>query len=179
MVVAVTSPVALDAKAAENVLHRLISKPDKASPELLKHPHISTHSSWHLWLPPHFNTSLDLRYVDKQQVKDKVVVRKWKEWRQGSSFCFNEGAIIYDRDVSACRTWGEKLDAIDFYVVVGKTRPVKSLRLPSGTGRLGRLTRDPGLVAYRIYVPNGRGSSIEDENIVTQDGFVRFAISGI
>ena len=102
-----TLSVAPDAKAAKQALDVLISMNIKGGKTLLKDPDAASHSSWHLWLPRHFNTSLDLKYIWRQQVKNKEVVRKWKEWAQGSSFCFNEGAIIYDRDVSEMETWGE------------------------------------------------------------------------
>lgn len=171
---------AQDAKVAEVALDRLLSKSGKGGKVLLKDPHSSTHSSWHLWLPPHFNTSLDLRLLWRQQTKNKEVVRKWKEWAQGSIFCFNEGAIIYDRDVTGLETWGDKLDAIDFYVVIGQSRPV-TMRSGSNlkAGFDDGANRDPGLVSFRIYTPTtNHGSAIEQEHTVTQDCFVRFAISG-
>ena len=127
-----TLSIAQDAKAAEEALDLLISKHSKnskGSKTLLKDPDESSHASWHLWLPPHFNTSLDLRYIWRQQTKNKEVVRKCKEWTQGCNFCLNEGAIIYDRDISSLETWGDKLDAIGFYVVLGPTQPV-TLRSP-------------------------------------------------
>ncbi|MCP9888904.1 hypothetical protein KBY96_13310, partial [Cyanobium sp. ATX 6A2] len=77
-------------------------------------------------------------------------------------------------------TWGDKLDAIDFYVVIGQSRPV-SLRSGSNlkAGVDDSANRDPGLVNFKIYKPTtNHGSVIEQEHTVTQDGFVRFAISG-
>jgi len=175
-----TLTIAQNAKKAEEVLDLLLAKNSKASQVLLKDPDSATHASWHLWLPPHFNASLDLRYIWKQQVKNKEVVRKWKEWTQGANFSFNEGAVIYDRDVSHLETWGDKLDAIDFYVVVGQTRPVSSRpssSLESYTE--DGLNRDPGSVSFRIYLPTStHGSAVAHEHIVTQDQFVRYAICG-
>ena len=178
-----TLSIADSAQAAEEILELLIMTRNKACRTLLKDPDDATHSSWHLWLPPHFNTSLDLRFIGRQQVKDKVIVCKWKEWAQGSSFCFNEGAIIYDRDVSGLSTWGDKLKAIDFYVVIGATEPV-SLRTISGVEASNEsagyaVDRYPGSVAFNIYVPSeGIGSILSSEHTVTQDEFVRFAITG-
>lgn len=178
-----TLSIAQDARAAEETLDLLISKNSRGCKTLLKDPDAATDGSWHLWLPPHFNTSLDLRYIWRQKTKNKEVVRKWKEWVQGSNFCFNEGAIIYDRDVSSLETWGDKLDAIDFYVVLGPSQPV-SLRASSASeatmdDSLGRADRNPGSVNFRIFVPTtDHRSIISREHTVTQDQFVRYAISG-
>jgi hypothetical protein len=178
-----TLSIAQDAKAAEGTLDLLISKSGRGSKILIKDPSTPSHYSWHLWLPAHFNTSLDLRYIWRQQTKDKVVVRKWKEWAQGANFCFNEGSIIYDRDVSSLATWGDKLNAIDFYVVLGQTRPV-SIRSGAASDAAedaspGRAVRHPGFVNFRILVPtNDHRSIIASEHTVTQDQFVRYAISG-
>ena len=165
---------------AEATLAKLISLSGKSSPILLKNPALPTPPSWHLWLPPHFNAALDLRFIWKQQVRDKEIVRKWKEWAQGSNFCFNEGAIIYDRDVSMLKTWGEKLDAIDFFVDLGATKPVSlKTALDPATGS-NTVVRNPGSVKYKIYRPGPNYSSIASEEVtVTQDEFVRFAISGL
>lgn len=165
---------------AEENLDLLLSKSGKAGKALLKDPHTATHSSWHLWLPVHFNASLDLRFTRRQQTKNNEVIRKWKEWSQGTSFCFNEGAIIYDRDVTELETWGEKLDAIDFYVVLGPTKPV-TLRSGSNssTEAADSANRDPGSVNFMIYMPtDNHGSVVSHEHTVTQDHFVRYAISG-
>jgi len=169
-----------DARMAEETLDLLLAKSSKAGKVLLKDPHAATHPSWHLWLPAHFNTSLDLQFTWRQQTRNKEVVRKWKEWSQGSSFCFNEGAIIYDRDVTGLETWGEKLDAIDFYVVIGPSRPV-TLRPGSNfsTEAADSANRDPGSVNFKIYIPtSNHGSVIAQEHTVTQDYFVRYAILG-
>lgn len=165
---------------AEKTLSLLLEKNSQGGKTLLKDPHSSTHPSWHLWLPSHFNTSLGLRFVQRQQTKNKGVVRKWKEWAQGSSFCFNEGAIIYDRDVTSLETWGDKLDAIDFFVDIGPTRPVSLRSSSSLESSLDEgLSRDPGSVHFRIYVPTSdHGIVIAHEYTVTQDQFVRYAISG-
>jgi hypothetical protein len=107
--------VAQDADTAERLLDHLISANSKGSQALLKDLHGASHTSSHLWLPPHFN----IRYISRQQVKNKEVLRKWKDWAQDSNFCFNEGAIIYDRDVSSLESWGDKLDVIDFSILMG------------------------------------------------------------
>ena len=178
-----TLSLAPDAKAAEQALDVLISTSSKGSRSLLKDPDAASHDSWHLWLPPHFNTSLDLRYIWRQQVKNKEVVRKWKEWAQGSSFCFNEGAIIYDRDVSSLETWGDKLDAIDFYIALGATQPVSLRAITASEAStdegLGRVQRHPGSVNFKVFVPTSdHKSTLSYEHTVTQDQFVRYAISG-
>lgn len=176
---AATASIAQDAKIAEQVLDSLISRSGRSSPVLIKDPHEATHASWHLWLPPHFNTSLDLRHIWKQQVKDKKVVREWKEWIQGGNFCFNEGAIIYDRDVSKCETWGGILELIDFYVVIGETKGVTVRKYKDQETGSRKVERSSGLVTYKVYHPDqGCNSILSSEHTVTQDEFVRFAISG-
>lgn len=176
---AVTTTIAESAKMAEETLGKLISRSGKSSPILLKDPATPTPPGWHLWLPSHFNTALDLRFIWKQQVKNKEIVRKWKEWVQGSNFCFHEGSIIYDRDVSLLETWGDKLDAIDFYVNLGVTRPVALKTSVDPVTGLTKVSRDPGSVHCRIYRPIPSHSSVLSEEVtVTQDEFVRFAISG-
>jgi hypothetical protein len=165
---------------AERTLDLLLVQDSEASKVLLKDPHAATHSSWHLWLPPHFNASLDLRFIWRQQVKNKEIVSKWKEWSQGSSFCFNEGAIIYDRDVSGLETWGEKLDTIDFYVVIGHSKPAisqpgRDLSLEDSNST----NRNQGSVNIKIYMPTSdHGSVLSGEYTVTQEQFVLYAISG-
>jgi hypothetical protein len=182
-VAAATRSVAQDAKTAEQLLDLLISANSKGSQALLKDPQGASHTSWHLWLPPHFNTSLDIRYTSRQQVKNKEVIRKWRDWAQGSNFYFNEGAIIYDRDVSSLETWGDKLDTIDFYIVLGPTQPVSFRGNPGyaasaddGTPGTGR---NPGSVNFKVYVPTSDHRSIvSEEHDVSQDQFVRYAITG-
>lgn len=149
---------------------------------LMKDPYGSSHSSWHLWLPPHFNNSLGMQYVQRQKQRDKKVVARWSEWIQGSNFCFNEGAIIYDRDVSNLTTWDDRLKAIDFYVVLGPTQPVSyrtsGSNVPSDKAS-GNPRRNPGSVKFKVYVPTGGSSSSpSEEHSVSQDQFVRYAITG-
>lgn len=180
---AATSSVAQDANTAEHLLELLISANSKGIKALLKDPHGASHTSWHLWLPPHFNTSLDIRYISRQQVKNKEVIRKWKDWAQGSSFCFNEGAIVYNRDVSGLDTWGDKLDVIDFYIVLGPTQPVSFRGKPgydaSADDGTPGARRNPGSVNFTVYVPTSDHRSIVTEvHTVSQDQFVRYAITG-
>lgn len=172
---------AVDAAEAEKALDMLISGSSKTAKKLLKSPSAPTPPSWHLCLPSHFNTALGLKFSHKQKVKDKQVTDRWKEWVQSGNFDFNEGSIIYDKDVYGLKTWGEKLAVIKSYVVIGKTRPV-SLRIFNDEAiGFKKSTRDSGLVTFKIYVPDPDSSlkSIcKTEITATQDEFVRFAISG-
>ena len=169
--------IAEDATMAKKLLDRLTSSKGRNSRTLLKDPAIATPPSWHLWLPPHFNTALDLKFIQKQQVKDKVIIRQWKEWAQGSNFCFNESSIIYDRDVSHLETWGDKLRAIKFYLVLGATKPAR--RDTTGSAETTSCQRDPGIVNYSMYEPSlEHGSRLVAQEVLTQDEFVHFAITG-
>ncbi len=176
---------------AAALLKTLIANPGRTQPTLLKDPATTTDPSWHLCLPPHFNTALGLKFLQKQKVKNKEIVERWREWVQSSNFAFSEGSIIYDRDVSQMETWGEKLEAVDFYVVLGLTRPV-SLKTNRDTSTgLKKVERDPGLVTFRIFSSGSSPGPSQVANVmnadsfpqdeflqVTQDEFVRFAITG-
>ncbi|MEB3272068.1 MAG: hypothetical protein VKJ44_10575 [Synechococcus sp.] len=178
--------LASDASAAARLLDDLVAKPGRSASMLLKDPATNTDESWHLCLPAHFNTALGLRFSCKQKVKNKQVVDRWREWSQGSHFCFNEGSIIYDRDVSGLTTWAEKLEAVDFFIVLGPTKPVTIRTLSTDTTGPRRIERDPGSVCFRIFFQDPDKSDFVGENepahkgefiYLTQDEFVRFAIS--
>lgn len=171
--------IAAHSNAALAILQDLIEKPGKNSASLLKDPAAATPPSWHLWLPPHFNSALDLRFLQKQKTKNKDVVAVWKEWVQGGRFQFNEGSILYDRDVSDLDTWGDKLAAIDFYVLIHATRPVTMKPVKDESTGLRVMRRHPGLVSFSIHTPLPAGSEQMSSDItMTQDAFVRFAITG-
>ena len=176
-----TASYADDAAGAEAALDLLISGSRKGGKKLLKCPSAPTPSSWHLCLPPHFNAALGLKFAYKQKVTNRQVAERWKEWVQSGNFDFNEGSIIYDTDVYGLNTWGEKLAAIESYVVIGKTRPVSLRIINEDATDSVKTHRDPGLVTFKIYVPDpeaGLKSNCIREVTLTQDEFVKFAISG-
>ncbi len=176
-----TVSYAANASEAEVALDSLLSGASKAGKKLLKFPSCSTPSSWFLSLPPHFNSALGLKFSQKQKVKNAKVVERWKDWTQSGSFCFNEGSIIYDRDVYGLKTWGEKLAAIQIFVVIGKAIPVSLRTFKDEDIGLEKTRRDPGLVTFKIY-GIAHDTSFKPtflrEVTSTQDSFVRFAISG-
>jgi hypothetical protein len=176
---AVSMSIAENAQLAEDVLQKLITRPGKSSSILLKDPLTTTPLSWHLCLPPHFNSALDLRFLQKQKTKNKQIVQAWKEWVQGGRFHFNEGSIIYDKDVYGIEVWRERLKAIKFYVVIVSSRSVTVKISKDVETGLKIVCRNPGSVTYRIYTPNHAfGSDLSEEITVSQDEFVRFAITG-
>ena len=67
--------------------------------------------------------------------------------------------------------------------MLGTTRPV-SLRASTVSEALtdegpGRVQRNPGSVNFKVFVPtNDHRSAFSREHTVTQDQFVRYAISG-
>jgi hypothetical protein len=171
--------IAKDATDAMEILRQLRTKPGTSSSVLFKNPATNTHSTWHLCLPPHFNSALDLRFLQKQQMKNKKIVRTWKEWVQGGRFSFNEGSIIYDQDVSEIQTWGRKLEIINFYIVIRSARPVTIKTEKDENTGLKVVRRNPGMVTFGIY----HSSSTVDKDMprevtMTQDEFIEFAISG-
>jgi hypothetical protein len=170
-----------EAGEAEAALNLLLSGSRNGEKKLLKCPSTPTPSSWHLCLPPHFNTALGLKFSQKQKVTNRQVAERWKEWVQSGNFDFNEGSIIYDTDVCGLKTWGEKLAAIESYVVIGKTRPVSLRVFNEEASDFMKTNRDPGLVTFKIYVPDPESdikSICIKEVTSTQDEFIRFAISG-
>jgi hypothetical protein len=176
-----TISYAENAAEAEAALDWLISGSRKGEKKLLKCPSAPTPSSWHLCLPPHFNTALGLKFSQKQKVTNRQVAERWKEWVQSGNFDFNEGSIIYDTDVCGLKTWGEKLAAIGSYIVIGKTRPVSLRILNEATTDFMKTHRDPGLVTFKIYIPDPESdlkSICIREVTSTQEEFLRFAISG-
>jgi hypothetical protein len=171
--------IAKDATEALCILGELTHNPGKNSSSLLKDPSASTGQSWHLWLPPHFNAALDLRFLQKQKTKNKKVVAAWKEWVQGGRFQFNEGSILYDRDVSSLATWGDKLAAIEFYVLIHAARPVTVKPVKEENTGLRNMRRHPGMVSFAIHAAKPSGSErMSKEITMTQDEFVCFAITG-
>ena len=68
-----TASYAGDAAEAEAALDLLISGSRKGGKNLLKSPSTPTPSSWHLCLPPHFNTALGLKFSYKQKVTNRQV----------------------------------------------------------------------------------------------------------
>jgi hypothetical protein len=171
----------INASEAEEALDMLVSGAGKVGRKLLKCPSTSTPSSWHLSLPPHFNTALGLKFSQRQKVKNAKVVKRWKEWAQSGNFCFNEGSIVYDRDVYGLKKWGEKLEAINTFIVIGKTVPVSLRIIKDEETGLKETRRDPGFVSFKIYGLDHESrlkSIFIRETSSTQDDFVRFAISG-
>ncbi|MFM1798085.1 MAG: hypothetical protein RLZZ117_363 [Cyanobacteriota bacterium] len=171
--------VAMGVDGAMEVLQDLTKNPGKNSTSLLKEPASASDPTWHLWLPAHFNSALDLRFLQKQKTKNKTVVATWKEWVQGGRFHFNEGSLLYDRDVSALDTWGDKLAAIDFYILIHAAKPVTVKTVKEQASGERGLRRHPGMVSFAIHAASSSGSAQAPEELtMTQDDFVRFAITG-
>lgn len=117
--------------------------------------------------------------MQKQKTRDKEVVDSWKEWVQGGRFQFNEGSMIYDRDVSAYETWGEKLSVIKFYILIKSSRPVSMKMSNDEETGLRAISRNPGLVSFEIVTAGSLDSVCEPEEVsMTQDEFVRYVITG-
>tara|TARA_Y100001968_G_scaffold127966_1_gene116839 strand:- start:2675 stop:3292 length:618 start_codon:yes stop_codon:yes gene_type:complete len=153
---------------------------EKHSSLLLKDPLGKSHSSWHLCCPQHFNDAMDIKYIEKTQVKDKVVVDRWREWVQGTNFNFEEGSVLYDRDVSGYVTWGEKLSLIKFFVEVYKSTPVSIIeKIDPNNGKVV-LVRDKGHIEFHIFEPteDKKSCKVVEKIDINQDDFVRYAISG-
>lgn len=140
-------------------------------PVFLKDPDGLTPADWRLCLSPAYNSPLDLKYLYRTQVRKGIVLHRWKEWSQGSAFDFHAGSLIYDRPLHGLTTWGEQLAVMEFYVEVESAKPA----IPANGSGEGR---DPGAMTLKFYEPRGLKAIVTDRKEVTQDQFVRFAITG-
>lgn len=143
--------------------------------QFLKDPKDSA-PGWYLCMPYHYNTSLDIRYVYRTRTENNKVVEKWKEWKQGGMFSFNEGALIYDPLRYApgigCGRWIDTLWNIDFFVEIMESK---------GVTLTPDKKRDPGRLVFREYKvkkDTGRPRLDPADYTTTQDGFVYYAITG-
>ena len=168
-------------KSKKDIANKKTSKTiQKHSSLLLKDPLGKSHSSWHLCFPKHFNDALDIKYIEKTQVKDKEVVDRWREWVQGSNFNFEQGSVVYDRDVSGCATWGEKLSLIKFFVEVYKSTPVSLVEKTDPSNGKVNLIRNKGHIELHIFEPteDKKSCKVVKKIDLNQDNFVRYAICG-
>lgn len=69
-------------------------------------------------------------------------------------------------------SWGQALHYLKYTVQIAKASPA----VPATKDT----PRDPGAVIFHVYSPNQERTKVElvDERTTTQDGFVRFLITG-
>lgn len=123
---------------------------------------------WSFNVGPQFANALDIQLT--QRVIEKKSV---KCWTQGSSFDFKKGYFIHTYPNSlAEKKWGEQLANNPISIMIEDASPV----IPAD--EYG--ARNGGKVIFRILKRHDDGTSLVPAAIheTTQDGFVRFLITG-
>lgn len=140
----------------------------------LLRPHDQFDADWYFCVPPYFNDALDIRLIERVQVKDKKVVRRYLEWSQGSSFSFSEGDIVYDTPTIEGEPWREQIKRIGIALQVLKGSKADLI----GEGDDAR--RFAGHVECVVLSPDESHERLEERGVVSmsQDDFVRILISG-
>lgn len=102
----------------------------------------------------------------------RTIQRQTLRWTQGSTFDFKQGYTIHDVPEARSMSWGQALHYLKYTVQIAKASPA----VPATKDT----PRDPGAVIFRVYSPNQERTKVElvDERTTTQDGFVRFLITG-
>ena len=129
---------------------------------------------WVFSIPTCFNPALDIYFIEKQEVKDKKVVRRWMEWSQGTTFSFEPNDVFYDAKIDGVSLWSDCMKMINHCVQVKFASPVRI----EGEGDDSR--RHPGSVVFDLLVPDkGRSRMVVEREVTTsQDGLIRYLISG-
>lgn len=140
----------------------------------LLRPHDQFDAEWYFCVPPYFNDALDIRLIEREQVKDKKVVRRYWEWSQGSLFSFSEGDIVYDTPTIEGEPWKEQLKRIGVALQVLKDSKADLL------GEGDNAHRFAGHVECVVLSPDESHERLEERGSVSmsQDDFVRVLISG-
>lgn len=136
--------------------------------------HDSHDPAWAFCVPPYFNDALDIRLMERVQVKNKKIIRRYLEWSQGSLFGFSLGDVIYDVYLDPKQCWAEHLKVLNIAL---QFKQAASADL-SGEG--DSAYRFPGHVECAVFTPNGTRSEIIERGRITmtQDELVRVLIAG-
>jgi hypothetical protein len=140
---------------------------------LLREP-CSYAKDWFFCVPPYFNDALDIRLMERQEVKNKQIIRRYMAWSQGSLFTFSEGNIIYDVPFGVSEPWSETMKKINVALQVRKASPAALVGEGDNVHRFG------GNVQCSVSTPDeNRERLIERGQVsMTQDELVRVLIEG-
>ena len=129
-------------------------------------------TGWFMCVPSCFNAALDIRQTERKRDKKKILV-----WTQGSTFSFKKGDKIYDTS-DAYSEWGKALKKLSLIVNIEEAADATPKKGSDEKENL--VPRNPGYVRFSLYKPHGVKPILVkyDEDIMTQDEFVRFLIKG-
>lgn len=151
---------------ALDLLERLRQAPakDERLLDLLKDPETDGTPGWFLNVPRCFNDALDIRQTER-----KVDGKSSLVWTQGTTFSFKAGDVLYCSPAGH-ETWAESMAVIKVCVQIKAAS-----KATSGDGQ-----RNPGTVAFERFhpCPENKRLVCSDRHATTQDGFVRFLITG-
>lgn len=113
----------------------------------------------------------------KKDKKGKILyekfIQKYLIWTQSTAFCFHAGHTIHTYPHEyADRAWKDQLPHNDITIRIIDARESEPVN--------GPIKRDPGLVVFEIYKADKEKNCLflTDTKKTTQDGFVRFLITG-
>lgn len=152
--------------SALRVLERLALPSGKrgerlTTPDLLRDPEAPGTPDWFIHVPPCFNDALDL-----QQSRRMVHKVEHSVWTQGARFTFKTGDVLYDTP-TAYESWAEGMPPLHRCIQVTAASDASS-------------TTDRGSVSFDVLIPAPDGTRLvhASSHVLTQDGFVRFLITG-
>lgn len=140
---------------------------------LLRNPDVCD-QDWFFCVPPYFNDALDIRLMEREQVKDKKVIRRYLAWSQGSLFGFSAGDVIHDAPLEENEPWDKCLQKVNISLQIISSSSADLV----GEGH--DVYRSPGIVECAVFTPDeARTKLVERGQIrMTQDEFVRVLIAG-
>ena len=133
---------------------------------LLKEPDTDTPLGWVMCVPKCFNAALGISQTTrKTHGKERLI------WTQGAAFAFKTGDILYDTP-QAYGPWPEVLQSVNMAVQVSDATDA----VPQQRDQ----PRNPGAVRATVFKPDKDRKALRTvkEVVLTQDGFVRFLITG-
>ena len=108
------------------------------------------------------------------KIKYKSYRHNFFIWTQSTAFAFKTGYVIHTYPPEyAYASWEEQLKHNPVFLQITEARPATPVD--------EAIQRDPGFVRFKIYIQNKNhiiGEKTEKELETTQDGFVRYLITG-
>lgn len=141
-------------------LHLLLRK----SNDLLR-PSSGECEGWAFHVPRCFNSALDISYDTNGKIPS---------WKQGTSFSFSADDVITDVNIEGIELWSDCLKVIKRHLQI-KTAASAGLGEDGENG-----FRYEGSVTFELAVPDEERKTLvsRGEITMTQDGFIRYLISG-
>jgi hypothetical protein len=123
--------------------------------------------AWRFCVPACFLDSLDIHATVRK--KDGHAE---ETATQGPNLAFRAGAVLYDHPAAYREAWRDALAQVRLVAVVDAATPASAAGGESGPSR--------GTVEMRVLAPDRGGNGLHEvaARTTTQDGFVRFLITG-